>query len=68
MYLPVTSDLTCDYCLNLKSAHNISYDAASFTAVFYHKCNIIVLTENKSINHLFNVSIYWNQVNQLWVK
>ena len=39
-----------DYFLKLKRAHNISYDATSSTEIFYHKCNIIVLTQNKSIN------------------
>ena len=56
-----------DYYLKSKSAHNISYDATSSTDIFYHKC-IIVLTQKKSINHSFCVWIYWNQVNQLWVK
>ena len=33
-----------DYYLKLKSGHNISYDATLSTDIFYHKCNIIVLT------------------------
>ena len=57
-----------DYHLKLKSAHNIRYDATSSTDIFYHKCNIIVLTQSKRINLSFYVWIYWNQVNWLWVK
>ena len=42
-----------DYYLKLKSAHKINYDATSFTDIFYHKRNTIVLTQNKNINHSF---------------
>ena len=38
-----------DYYLKLKSAHNISYDATSSIYTIYHKCKIIVLTQNRSI-------------------
>ena len=43
-----------DYYLKLKSARSISLDTTSSTDIFY---NIIVLMQNKSINHSFYVWI-----------
>ena len=59
-----------DYYLKLKTdSYNISYDATSSTGIILTtSANIIVLTQNKSINHSFYVGMYWNQVNRLWVK
>ena len=46
----------CMY-IKLKSALNISYDVTLSTDT----CDIIVLTQNKSLYHSFYVCIYWNQ-------
>ena len=35
--------------LKLKNADNISFDATLCTDIFYHKCNIIVLKQNKAL-------------------
>ena len=47
--------------IKLKSALNIRYDVTLSTDI----CDIIVLTQNKSLYHSFYVRIYWNQVNRL---
>ena len=48
--------------IKLKSTLNIRYDVTLSTDI----CDIIVLTQNKSLYRSFYVWIYWNQVNQLW--
>ena len=42
-----------DYYLKLKSAHNTRYDAISSIDIFYHKCTINLLTQNKAITIYF---------------